>query len=302
MKKIYRIYQVDSFTKEIFTGNPAGVVPNADGLTEAMMQKIARELNHSETAFIFAGKKGEYDVHVRFFTPKNEVPICGHATIAAHYVRAIETNIEAGVVRQKTGAGILPVEIRRDGKETKIIMTQGEVSVREPLSMEIQNEIMKALGVSINKLRQDCPIAIASTGHSKVMVGITDISLLHGLKPDMARLSQISSLIGSNGFYVFTLQPQEEVLVHGRMFAPAIGIMEDPVTGNANGPLGAYMVHYGLCEKGTSYYHFKVIQGESMGRAGGMEVFVNIAEGKAVQVKISGDAVIVFQTEVEIDC
>lgn len=302
MKKKYRIYQVDSFTKEIFTGNPAGVVPNADGLTEAMMQKIARELNHSETAFVFHGKEGEYDVHVRFFTPKNEVPICGHATIAAHYVRAIETNMEAGVVRQKTGAGILPVEIRRDGKEIKIIMTQGEVSVAEPLAMEIQNEIMKALGVSIDKLRQDCPIAIASTGHSKVMVGITDISLLHSLKPDMARLSQISSRIGSNGFYAFTLQPHEEVLVHGRMFAPAIGIIEDPVTGNANGPLGAYMVQYGLCEKEISHYHFNIIQGEAMGRAGGMEVFVNIAEGKAVQVKISGDAVIVFRTEVEIDC
>jgi PhzF family phenazine biosynthesis protein len=301
MKKKYRIYQVDSFTKEIFTGNPAGVVPNADGLTETMMQKIARELNHSETAFVFTGKGDEYDVHVRFFTPKNEVPICGHATIAAHYVRAIETKMKSGVVRQKTGAGILPVEISQDGQGIKIIMTQGEVSVLEPLAMEIQNDIIKALGVSIDKLRQDCPIAIASTGHSKVMVGITDINLLHHLEPDMAQLSQISSRIGSNGFYVFTLHPQEEVLVHGRMFAPAIGISEDPVTGNANGPLGAYLVHYGLCEKGISHYHFRVIQGEAMGRAGGMEVFVDLKEGKAVKVKISGDAVIAFWTEVEID-
>lgn len=90
MRKKYRIYQIDSFTKELFTGNPAGVVTNADGLSDTQMQQIARELNNSETAFIFSSNIDNYDIHVRFFTPTNEVPICGHATIAAHYARATE--------------------------------------------------------------------------------------------------------------------------------------------------------------------------------------------------------------------
>ncbi|WP_339076621.1 PhzF family phenazine biosynthesis isomerase [Clostridioides difficile] len=85
-------------TKEKFTGNPAGVITNADGLSESQMQKIARELNNSETAFIFnnlaKNHQENYDVHIRFFTLTNEVPICGHATIAAHYVRSSRKPIQ----------------------------------------------------------------------------------------------------------------------------------------------------------------------------------------------------------------
>ncbi|WP_330568039.1 PhzF family phenazine biosynthesis isomerase, partial [Clostridioides difficile] len=102
-------------TKEKFTGNPAGVITNADGLSESQMQKIARELNNSETAFIFnnlaKNHQENYDVHIRFFTLTNEVPICGHATIAAHYVRAVENQFNNKTVFQKTSAGILPVDI-----------------------------------------------------------------------------------------------------------------------------------------------------------------------------------------------
>ncbi|MDD9147914.1 MULTISPECIES: PhzF family phenazine biosynthesis isomerase [unclassified Sporolactobacillus] len=92
MKK-YHLYQIDSFTKEKFKGNPAGVITNADGLSENDMQRIARELNNSETAFIFSSNNDTYDVHLRFFTPLREVPSCGHATIAAHYARALKNKL-----------------------------------------------------------------------------------------------------------------------------------------------------------------------------------------------------------------
>lgn len=85
-----KVCQVDSFTTEKFKGNPAGVVLNADGLSDQEMQHIARELNNSETAFIFSPDGNDHEIKIRFFTPKTEVPVCGHATIAAHYVRAIE--------------------------------------------------------------------------------------------------------------------------------------------------------------------------------------------------------------------
>lgn len=301
MKKTYRVYQVDSFTKERFTGNPAGVVTNADGMPEQVMQKVARELNNSETAFLFSDSEDKCDIHVRFFTPTKEVPICGHATIAAHYVRAVEMSLGSTRVLQKTGAGILPVDIERNGDDYRIIMTQGEIFIGEPLRKEYQDRILKALGIPVDQASPDCPIAIASTGHSKVMIGIKDNRLLHGLKPDLTGLSAISALIGCNGFYVFTLNYGENPLIHGRMFAPAIGIAEDPVTGNANGPLGAYLVHYGLAGRQESVFSFEAVQGEAIGRTGKMQVSVKIINGKPEEVKIAGDAVIAFVSQIHIE-
>lgn len=300
--KTYRLYQIDSFTRNKFHGNPAGVVPNADGLTEEQMQRIAREMNNSETAFIFQSNSAEYDVEVRFFSPKMEVPICGHATIAAHYVRAIEGSAVSGKVLQKTKAGILPVEVVQDADDYSIIMTQGTPEISKPFEADIVNRIMGALGIEQGDLRADCPISIASTGHSKIMVGIKSNTQLHNLKPNMEELTKISSEVACNGYYVFTLNPDEKVLVHGRMFAPAVGVPEDPVTGNANAPLGIYLVHYGICKdkinKGELF--FSIRQGEAIKRDGGMDVRVKIENNKPVLVQIIGQAVVAFKTQVEL--
>src|SRR5687768_7858805 len=117
MPRRYDVYQVDAFTAVRFAGNPAGVVPDASGLSEVEMLAIARELNNSETAFILPADRDDHDVRVRFFTPTTEVPICGHATIAAHWIRA-HLGVTEGITRQLTGAGILPVQIERgsDGR------------------------------------------------------------------------------------------------------------------------------------------------------------------------------------------
>lgn len=297
----YRIYQVDSFTKNRFHGNPAGVVANADGLTEIQMQQIARELNNSETAFIFSSSSPEYDVEVRFFTPTTEVPLCGHATIAAHYVRAIEGGLSGRFI-QKTKAGLLPVDIVKDGDDYSIIMTQAEPFVSEPFDPDVVSSITEALGITPDELRDDCPVAIASAGHSKIMVGIKDLNVLHALQPNDAALTEISRRVGCNGYYVFTLHPDEQILVHGRMFAPAIGIKEDPVTGNANGPLGIYMVHFGICSglQQNDCFDFEIMQGEAIHRDGGMKVHVTKGNGKPERVQITGNAVVAFKTEIEI--
>ncbi|MFT4006310.1 MAG: PhzF family isomerase [Lacrimispora sp.] len=301
MKK-YKIYQVDSFTRNKFHGNPAGVVPNADGLTEEQMQRIARELNNSETAFIFSSASPEYDVEVRFFTPATEVPLCGHATIAAHYVRAIEGEAVSGRVMQLTKAGILPVDIVQEDNDYSIIMTQGTPEVSEPFEPFMVERIAGALGIRVNDIREDCPVSIASAGHSKIMVGIKSNNQLHTLNPNMDELSSISAEVGSNGYYIFTLNPDEDVLVHGRMFAPAIGISEDPVTGNANGPLGIYLVHHGICGslQSEEELSFSILQGEAIKRDGGMRVHVKIENKKPVLVRIVGQAVVAFKTEIEL--
>lgn len=320
MPRRYTLYQIDSFTTEKFSGNPAGVITDADGLSETEMRAIARELNNSETAFILSpgSEDGDCDVHIRYFTPTREVPICGHATIAAHYARAVENNLGSMRVVARTGAGILPVDIVREGDECTIIMTQGKPGFEGRITGAPLKALLKALGIGEHDLRDDCPVEIASTGHSKVMIGITDEKLLHSLHPDMPALSALSREIGCNGYYVFTLDQNAlpasgaqgrglaslspaVPLVHGRMFAPAIGITEDPVTGNANGPLGAYLVHHGLAGHDGALFEFLAVQGEAINRPGTIRVRVSVADNEPDTVQIIGKAVIVFTAQLTLD-
>lgn len=299
--KTYQVYQVDSFTKEKFKGNPAGVVLNADGLSEQQMLSIARELNNSETAFVFSPQGPDHDLYIRYFTPTVEVPICGHATIATHYVRSVVNQAVSSKIFHKVGIGVLPVEITKEENDYVIMMTQGEIQFSEPFIGQEQENIIAALGLELADLDPQCPMQIVSTGHSKVMIGIKSRKKLDSLTPDMMSLSQLSKVIGCNGYFVFTLDSEMNgVLTHGRMFAPGIGITEDPVTGNANGPLGAYLVKHDLVTHDGSSFSFKGEQGTAIGRSGIVMVQVKIENGKPVEVQIGGRAVIAFQTTIDV--
>jgi PhzF family phenazine biosynthesis protein len=295
------IFQVDSFTTKIFEGNPAAVVLNADDLSEQQMQQIAREMNNSETAFIINKQNDDYDIEVRFFTPLKEVPICGHATIAAHYVYAKKNNIKNSIIKQKTKAGILPIEIKSENDDLTIIMTQAKIEFGEIFKEEITEKLLQGLGISKHDLDNSLPIQIVSTGHSKVMIPLKRKNVLDSIKINSMILSELSSIINCNGFYTFTFDSQEEgVLIAGRMFAPAIGINEDPVTGNANGPLGAYLAKYNKIEKKKEGFTFKIKQGEIIRRKGYMNVHVFSNENEPELIKISGNAKIVFETKINI--
>ncbi len=297
----YRFYQVDAFTTDKFQGNPAGVVPSADGLTDSEMQALARELGNPETAFVLSPDAPDHDVRVRFFTPTCEVPSCGHATIAAHYVRAIENALPTCTVVQKIGAGVLPVDVIRDGSDYRIVMTQGAVEFSEPFAPAQVEELSAALRLPANSLDERCPIQIVSTGHSKVLIGIRSRDTLDLLKPDLARLVEISHRIGCNGYFVFTLDSEmSDVLARGRMFAPAIGIPEDPVTGNANGPLGAYLVKHRLASPVDGVLRFFARQGEALGRPGTVEVIVEAEGSTPRRVQVAGRAVVAFRSEIEL--
>jgi PhzF family phenazine biosynthesis protein len=299
----YRIYQVDAFTARRFSGNPAGVVPNAAGLSEPEMLAIARELNNSETAFVFPAARDDLDVHVRFFTPTTEVPICGHATIAAHWVRAHE-GARQGTTRQLTRAGILPVEIViGEGGRRRIWMTQAPATLGPAIGGELRDALIAALGVTPNAIADCGPIQVVSTGHSKVLVPLCSRHVLDGLRPDLNALAHLSSRFNCNGYYPFTLaNPAPGFLSHGRMFAPAIGIPEDPVTGNASGPLGAYLLEHGQIElDARGRFTFEARQGEAMGRPGSVTVEVRRSDvADAIHVRIAGEAVIVFRAEIEL--
>jgi PhzF family phenazine biosynthesis protein len=298
--KAYTVYQIDAFTSEKFSGNPAGVITNAQGLSDLAMQRIARELNNSETVFIFPPDDASHDVKLRYFTPTTEVPSCGHATIAAHYARSIENQLGSEIVIQKIGIGILPIDIVKNDNYT-IWMMQGAIEFSEPLATKDRHILLSSLGLTEEEIDEHCPIQVVSTGHSKVMIGITSIAKLHRLSPNMSMLSNLSKAIGCNGYYVFTFASRlSTILTHGRMFAPAIGISEDPVTGNAIGPLGAYLVKHGLVKHDNSLFSFTGIQGEAIGRVGTVDVKVRIENGEPTQVQIGGTAVIVFKTQIEL--
>jgi len=300
MKKL-KIYQVDAFTKERFKGNPACVVVNADGLSDDQMQLIARELNNSETAFIFPPNSNDSDGVIRYFTPKLEVPSCGHATIAAMYAKAIEDNLDSCVLKIKTKIGILLFEIVKENEDFQIIMTQGKFELGPAFDDQITKRLITALGLDYSDLDEKCPIQIASTGHSKVMIGIKSREQLNNLAPNQNDLEDLSKEIGCNGYFIFTFDSDdEEILTYGRMFAPALGIAEDPVTGNAHGPLGGYLVQNKIVDYKNDRFEFNGRQGEKMQRPGVVNVRVKIEDDKPSLIQIKGDVVVIFKTEIEI--
>jgi PhzF family phenazine biosynthesis protein len=296
------LYQVDSFTGTPFVGNPAGVLVDAHGLSDVEMLAIARELNNSETAFVLPADGPDHDVLVRFFTPTTEVPTCGHATVAAHFARALEHGLPAGSLVQKTGTGLLQrVDVRREDGRIEIGMHQGVAEFGHELDAGQVDRLMAALGAERRDLLEDGPVQVVSTGHSKVLVELRSRVVVDRLQPDPAALTALSREVGSNGFFVFTRSTGDpRLLTWSRMFAPAIGIAEDPVTGNGHGPLGAHLVRYGLAPVRDGSLTFMGRQGVAMGRPGDVRVDVRTRSDGELEVSIAGTAVVVFRTELRL--
>lgn len=296
MTKTYAIYQVDAFTTKPFSGNPAGVVSDATGLTDAEMLKIAREMNCSETAFIFPKPGNGYDMEVRFFTPTMEVPVCGHATIATQYIFAQDQQSPSRSIKQKTKAGILQIDVHKLKNDYEIIMTQNPPEFGEILSEEATEDLCQALQIQKSDLDRNGPAQVVSTGHEKLLVAVKNREILNSLIPNPKLLTKLSQTYGYYGLCVFTLESQNsEILTHTRMFAPELGLLEDPVTGMAQGPLGAYLIQHRLVTPKTNPFTFLSQQGEAMDRTGHVKISVHYNDNKPTQVSISGRATIVLK-------
>ncbi|MVO15283.1 PhzF family phenazine biosynthesis isomerase [Parasedimentitalea huanghaiensis] len=284
------IHIVDAFTDTPETGNRAGVVLDAGGLNATEMQDIAAFAGFSETAFVLPAQGPDHDLQVRYFTPQIEVPICGHATIATHFLRASVSGDASYPLNVLTGAGILPVEVSKDDEELRVSMTQGAVEYGQFLNTEELDLLAAALGLEQSDFADGLPAQIVSTGHSKVIIPIQSRDVLDGLEPDAEKLTLLSNKIGCNGFFPVVLDKSGGALeTYGRMFAPAIGIAEDPVTGNANGPTGAYLVKHGVI-KLTGSFSYQGHQGHKMGKRG--TVFVTLSlDGENLKVQVAGQAV-----------
>lgn len=300
MPRVVQVHQVDAFTRVKFTGNPAGVVLNADSLGDAEMLAIARELNNADTAFILKADGPDHDLRVRFFTPRTEAAFVGHASVAAHYVLsgAGET---AQRVRQKSRAGIVEVEIRGNDAQRRIAIRQSA----PPLGREINDRerlaVMDALALASADLDPHCPVKVVGGGSTRLLVGVRSAEQLRQLKPDFSRLTTLSAQMGAQGFFVFTLAPSlPDVLTESRMFCPALGIPEDPVSGNAHGMLGAYLARHGLLGASQAGAHFAGAQGHHLNRPGRVEVELDYQDDALSGVWIVGQATAIFETHIEL--
>ncbi len=288
MKKI-KIKGVDAFTSIPFCGNPVGVVMDADDLTDEEMQLIAREMNYSETAFIM--KSEVADFKVRFFSPKREVDLCGHATIAAFFVLAKEERILNEVTSQETKAGILPVHIRN-----KIIMMTQAKPVFKKVDVD-KGVIASALGIPMMDINSNLPIEAVSTGLFSLLVPIRKIETVQEMNPDFAKVEEICKKLDVGSIFIFTFETLDpECMVHARCFAPLYGINEDPVTGTASGALGAYLVKHK-----SSPTSLILEQGYEVGRPRKVFIEIDTKNGKIEEVMVGGRAIEVFSGEMFYD-
>jgi trans-2,3-dihydro-3-hydroxyanthranilate isomerase len=290
-----RALLVDAFTDTPLSGNAAGVVPDADGLSDDAMQAVARELNASETAFLLPSD--DADRRVRYFTPTREVDLCGHATVASHAALADPDlglgSLDDGTHTLETDVGVLDIELD-DGT---VWMTQNEPEIRE---LDVgYDDLAEALGVretALDGLGADLPIARASTGLPFLMVPVEYLSDLSGMEPDLTAIERLADDNDCTGVYVFSFDTLEaESTLHARMFAPGAGVPEDPVTGTASGACGAYLDRFGAFDPTPEEMRFE--QGHFLDRDGLVRVDASAATTTG-RVRVGGTAAVALDGEV----
>jgi len=297
-----RLFHVDAFTRERFCGNPAVVVLDADVLTDEDMHRIAREINGTEVAFVLGSESSDHDVEIRFFSPNREVAFVGHATVAAHYVRAMVNGVPKAKVRQKSGGGIVEVEVTGKPPDLRVTVSQSPATFGPVIPENRRSPVLDALGISSSSLHADCPMQVMSRASTRLMIGLQSPAMLESLRPQMDALVHLTPHVGADGFFVFALDADATgVTTESRMFCPVIGIPEDPVSGNAHGMLGVYLLHHGLLQAGADgIARFTGRQGRFVDRPGTVNVEVTASGKRATGVRVSGDAVVVYQAELPI--
>ena len=294
------IKQVDAFTISPLTGNPAGVVLNAEGLTDQQMQMIAREMSLPETAFILSPAHPTADLQIRWFTPSVEVPLCGHATIAGFHALA-EDGLHGmrgpGTYRfnLETKSGILPVSVEKGGDGNEVFFG---LPVPEFIRAgQYKLDLMRILNISLEEFENRMPIVVANY----LYVPIRRLHTIFALRPNFFAMSQFLSNRNLAGLCVFTTETVDKgSSVHSRFFAPTLGINEDPVTGSANGPLGVFLFERGEVQAVQDAVTLIGEQGDSIGRKGRVTIRLRVRGPEVTSVEIGGRAVTVFSGEMSI--
>jgi trans-2,3-dihydro-3-hydroxyanthranilate isomerase len=270
-----RTLLIDAFTDEPLAGNAAGVVPDAAGLTDDQMGRIARELSASETAFLT--DDADTDRRIRYFTPTQEVDLCGHATVASLVFLHEAGVLDAGEGSLRTNVGVLDVEVGSDGVAW---MTQDDPAVD---IVDLDHERAgEALGIDPAALRDvgaDLPAAVASTGLPFLVIPVNFLEHLGNADPEMDAVADLAADYGATGVYAFTFDALNAAsTLHARMWAPGAGVPEDPVTGTASGACGAYLRTVDAFDDLPDEMRFE--QGHFVDRPG----VVRVQVGEAVRV------------------
>lgn len=289
----YEMIQVDAFTSQPLEGNSCAIYPDAGGLDDALMQKIAREMNLSETSYVLPSERADF--RVRYFTPTSEIPMAGHPTVAT-----VHALCELGrIAPQTTGitlemkAGIIPVAIRRDGRTTRYVMRQLPPQF---LRAYEHDAIAVALGIGPGDLRTDVTPQTVSTGTPQLMVALRDVATLDRLRPDVHRLFPNEAARDYFSVHVFGCDGGDgcnggDVALRSRHFADFNGLVEDPFTGSASGGMAAYCARYRLVPQDA----YAIAQGEHAGRPGIGYIRVLGAPDAIEGIEVGGEAVTVLR-------
>jgi trans-2,3-dihydro-3-hydroxyanthranilate isomerase len=297
----YTFYQLDVFTDRAFSGNPLAVFPEAEGISDADMQRIANEMNLSETVFVLPSQKALR--RLRIFTPMQELPLAGHPVVGTWNLLArlgVTPKEENGFVEieQELNLGVLPVEIEfRGGEPFRVTMTQGKWQSFGQVSDTTDiSKFAAGLGLELAdiNLDTDLPIEVVSTGIRSIDVPICTLEALSRIRVNSSLLADAYSAHGAVGVYAFTFETKEDSsFAHARFFAPADNIPEDAATGSAAGAFAGYLIHHGCAKSNT----FVIEQGDFMKRASRIHAEVQGGPGNVERVKIGGSSVVVAKGE-----
>lgn len=284
--KTINVFHYDAFTNKPNMGNPAGVVLEADGLTEEDMQRIAEKVGFNETSFVLSSEVA--DIRMRYFTPGFEMDLCGHGTVGTIYALR-----ERGLLEEKTNltietkAGILPIQIgANENGETFIKMRQAAPQFKDFAGSK--EELAHSIGLEVTDLDASVPIVYGSTGNWTVIVPIKNLDACERMKPKNEAFPPVLKEIPKASIHPVCLETyDEQVQMHGRHFSsPYSGTIEDPVTGTASGVMGAYYATY--LEKNFDHELELIIeQGQEINKDGRVTVYVTKdVENEKLQIDI----------------
>ncbi|AOZ92554.1 PhzF family phenazine biosynthesis isomerase [Paenibacillus crassostreae] len=291
------VFHYDAFSKTPDKGNPAGVVLNANNLTEMEMQRIAYNIGFNETVFVLNSENT--DLRLRYFTPGHEINLCGHATMGSLY--CLKTRGLLGdkeTIQIETNVGVLPITFSIVDDELSIKMKQDQ-----PKFITFNGDVEKlaaSMGVTIDDLDQTMPIVYGSTGTWTLIVPVKDLRRFHDMKPENKLFPDILTENPRSSIHPICFETYDKTaFMHARHFSsPYSGTTEDSVTGTASGVMGAYYLTYVNQELG--FFKFTVEQGQEIDKDGRVHVEV-LRKPNNIDVFISGTAVFVRELEIDLD-
>lgn len=290
-----RVLHFDAFSSLPNRGNPAGIVLDADDLSEAAMQDIARSVGFNETVFVMQSDVADY--RLRFFTPGHEMNLCGHATVASMFCMnkfGMFGDTCKGITIE-TKAGVLPITFETRNSELFVTMKQDQ-PMFTPFTGSV-SQLASSLGLSVQDIDETMPIVYGSTGTWTLLVPIKDIESFSRMKPNNHIFPGILTEKPKTSVHPFVLKTiDDKAMMHARHFSsPFSGTIEDAVTGTASGVMGAYYLTY--LNRTFDHIEFIVEQGQEMEKDGRVYVKVNRTEG-GMDVYISGTGVYVQEMDI----